>query len=265
MLAQQRQTIIVDEVRRTGALRVGDLVEMLGVSDMTIRRDLDALARRGLLEKVHGGATAPVEPSTTEPGFAEKSLRERDEKEAIAREAASLVRPGAAIGVSAGSTTWVLAHFLRSVPDLTVVTNSVHVSNVFHEAGHAGQTVVLTGGIRTPSDALVGPIAVSALRSLHLDTVFMGVHGMDTRSGFTTPNLMEAEVDRALVSAGRKLVVCADHTKWGLVGISTFAHLDDADVLVTDGEIDGRVRTTLSEHVGDLIVADSAEPATEST
>lgn len=196
MLVRQRQAIIVEEVRRLGALRVSDLVDMLGVSDMTIRRDLDTLARQGLVEKVHGGATAPADPATTEPGFAEKSLRDRDEKEAITREAARLVRPGAAIGLSAGSTTWMLAHCLRTIPDLTVVTNSIHVSNVFHEAGHPGQTVVLTGGIRTPSDALVGPIAVGTLRTLHLDAVFMGVHGMDVGSGFTTPNLMESETDQ---------------------------------------------------------------------
>lgn len=262
MLAQQRQAIIVDEVRRLGALRVSDLVEMLGVSDMTVRRDLDALARQGLVDKVHGGATAPADPSTTEPGFAEKSLRERGEKEAIAREAARLVRPGAAIGLSAGTTTWVLARYLRTIPDLTVVTNSIHVSDVFHEAGHPGQTVVVTGGIRTPSDALVGPIAVSTLRSLHLDAVFMGVHGMDARSGFTTPNLMEAETDQALVAAARKLVIVADRTKWGIVGISTFAALSDAHVLLTDGDIDEHARAALSEQVGELVVAERVEPAT---
>lgn len=259
MLVRQRQSIIAEEVRRLGALRVSDLVDMLGVSDMTIRRDLDALARQGLVEKVHGGATAPTDPATTEPGFAEKSLRDRDEKEMIAREAARLVRPGAAIGLSAGTTTWVLAHHLRAIPDLTVVTNSTHVSDALHESGghtgHNGQTVVLTGGIRTPSDALVGPIAVNALRSLHLDTVFMGVHGMDARSGFTTPNLMESDTDEALVAAARKLVVVADHTKWGLLGISTFARLCDAHVLVTDNGLCESARVSLAEQVGELIVA----------
>lgn len=262
MLVRQRQAIIVEEVRRLGALRVSDLVDMLGVSDMTIRRDLDTLARQGLVEKVHGGATAPADPATTEPGFAEKSLRDRDEKEAITREAARLVRPGAAIGLSAGSTTWMLAHYLRDIPDLTVVTNSIHVSNVFHEAGHPGQTVVLTGGIRTPSDALVGPIAVGTLRTLHLDAVFMGVHGMDVGSGFTTPNLMESETDQALVAAARKLIVVADRTKWGIVGISTFAQLTDAHVLVTDGGIDEQARAALADRVGELVVAGQAEPAT---
>jgi DeoR/GlpR family transcriptional regulator of sugar metabolism len=86
-------------------------------------------------------------------------------------------------------------------------------------AGTARQTVVLAGGVRTPSDALVGPVTISALRQLHLDVVFLGVHGMDPHRGFTTPNLLEADVDRAFVDAAQRLVVIADHTKWGVVGL----------------------------------------------
>ena len=96
--------------------------------------------------------------------------------------------------------------------------------------------MVLTGGVRTPSDALVGPVAVNALRQLHLDIVFMGVHGMDVRSGFTTPNLLEADANRAFADASRQHEVIADHTKWGVLGISTIAALEDADLLVTDDE-----------------------------
>ena len=120
------------------------------------------------------------------------------------------------------------------MPDLTIVT--------VVRAGCRGplprrrpdQTIILTGGVRTPSDALVGPFAVAALRTIHLDQVFMGVHGMDPHSGFTTPNVLEAETDRALVEAARRLVVLADHTKWGVIGISTIARLDQADVVVTE-------------------------------
>ena len=83
--------------------------------------------------------------------------------------------------------------------------------------------MILIGGERTPSDALVGPIATAALKQLHLDLLFLGVHGMDADAGFTTPNLLEAETDRAFVAASRKVVVLADHTKWGTQGISTIA------------------------------------------
>ncbi|GLX97994.1 DeoR/GlpR family DNA-binding transcription regulator [Herbidospora sp. NBRC 101105] len=258
MLAQQRQQAILERVRRTGGVRVADLVRDLGVSDMTIRRDLEALADRGLIEKVHGGATVAGPGSTEEPGFAAKSVRQQPEKEAISRAAAHLVRPGSAVALSAGTTTWTFAHHLVDVPDLTLITNSVRVAEVFHRSGRPGQTVVLVGGVRTPSDALVGPIAVQAIRSLNVDTLVLGVHGMNARAGFTTPNLLEAETDRELVAAAQQLVVLADHTKWGTVGISTIARLDRADVLVTDSGLDKEARDELAGHVGELIVAEPA-------
>ncbi|HEX8626855.1 MAG TPA: DeoR/GlpR family DNA-binding transcription regulator, partial [Catenuloplanes sp.] len=227
MLAQQRQAAILDRVRAAGGVRVSELATEYGVSDMTIRRDLEALADRGLLAKVHGGATTVVPGSAHEPGFAAKSIRQRAEKAAIAAHAATLVSPGDAIALSAGTTTAELAHRLVDVPRLTVVTNSIPVADVFYRGGRADQTVVLTGGVRTPSDALVGPVAVAAVRALHLDLLFLGVHGMSERAGYTTPNLMEADTNRALVAAAERLVVLADHTKWGTVGISSMARLDE--------------------------------------
>ncbi|WP_370968795.1 DeoR/GlpR family DNA-binding transcription regulator [Amycolatopsis sp. cg9] len=259
MLARQRQAVILEEARRTGAVRVSDLVTRLGVSDMTVRRDLDVLAGRGLVEKVYGGATSIVGKSTDEPGFEAKSVRQRAQKEAIAELAATLVRPGTAIGISAGTTTWTLARALDAIPGLTIVTNSIQVADVLRGSTQPDRTVVLTGGVRTPSDALVGPVAVHSLRSLHLDVVFLGVHGMADGPGFTTPNLTESETDRALVEAGRKLVVLADHTKWGTVGISTIADLDEADVVVTDDGIPDDAKETLAERAGELMIAETAE------
>jgi DeoR/GlpR family transcriptional regulator of sugar metabolism len=259
VLARQRQALILEEARRTGAVRVSDLVTRLGVSDMTVRRDLDVLSGRGLVEKVYGGATSIVGKSTDEPGFEAKSVRQRTQKEAIAALAAGLVRPGTAIGISAGTTTWTLARALDAVPGLTIVTNSIQVADVLRGSGQTERTVVLTGGVRTPSDALVGPVAVASLRTLHLDVVFLGVHGMADGPGFTTPNLTESETDRALVESGRKLVVLADHTKWGTVGISTIADLNEADVVVSDDGLPEQARETLMEQAGELMVAETAE------
>ena len=133
VLAPQRQAHILEVVRRAGGVRVSEIVRALGVSDMTVRRDLEALAARGLLAKVHGGATAILTPSTHEPGFAAKSTRQRVEKEAIAAQAATLVNPGTAIAISAGTTTYALTRWLVDVPGLTVVTNSVQVADLFHQ------------------------------------------------------------------------------------------------------------------------------------
>jgi DeoR/GlpR family transcriptional regulator of sugar metabolism len=258
MLAPQRQAAILDRVRAAGGVRVGELATDFGVSDMTIRRDLEALAERGLLAKVYGGATTVAAKSTDEPGFTAKSGRQHAEKVAIALAAAELVTPGDAIALSAGTTTVELAQRLLDVPDLTIVTNSIPAADVFYRAGRA-DSVVLTGGVRTPSDALVGPVAVATIRSLHLDVLFLGVHGMSERAGFTTPNLMEAETDRAMVGAARRLVVLADHTKWGTVGLSTIARLSDADVLITDSSLPDEVRKQLAEEVGELVTVDPDE------
>ena len=257
MLARQRQEVILEQVRSTGGARVSDLVDSLGVSDMTVRRDIEALARRGLVARVHGGATAVAARSAEEPGFAAKSSLQTAQKEAIARAAAALVEPGASVAVSGGTTTYAVARELRQVPDLTVVTNSVPVAELLHrellEPG--GPTVVLTGGERTPSDALVGPVAVAALRTLHVDWLFLGVHGVDGRAGFTTPNLVEAETNRALIASARRIVVTADSTKWGVVGLSSIARLDEVDVLVTDDGLEPDAARCARSRVGRLVLA----------
>lgn len=256
MLAAERRAHIMVHLERDGTVRVSDLVSLLGVSDMTVRRDLEVLQGHGVLDKVHGGAVVRAEPSALEPGFEVKSARQTDQKESIALRAAALVAPGSAIAISAGTTTYTLARHLVSIPGLTVVTNSVWVADVLHRSGNTTLTVLLTGGLRTPSDALVGPIAISALRSLHLDAVFMGVHGMDARAGFSTPNLLEAETNRAMVSSGRRLLVLADSTKWGVVGLSSMAALEEASTVISDVGLSSQARMALTEQVDEVILVD---------
>jgi DeoR/GlpR family transcriptional regulator of sugar metabolism len=195
-----------------------------------------------------------VERAADEPGFAAKSMRELPEKEAMGAAAAALVTPGTAVAVTAGTTTWTLARHLGQVPSLTVVTNSIPVADVMWRTGRSDLNVVLTGGLRTPSDALVGPVTSATIRSLHVDLLFMGVHGMAERGGFSTPNLMEAEVNRAFVASARRLVVVADHTKWGVTGLSTMAELEEADVLVTDDGLGSGPRKLLEQRIGEVIV-----------
>ncbi|MGW7518519.1 DeoR/GlpR family DNA-binding transcription regulator [Streptomyces sp. NPDC054796] len=271
LLAEQRRALILEEVRRRGGARVNELTRKLNVSDMTVRRDLDALARQGALEKVHGGAVPVAEASTHEPGFEAKSSLELTAKEDIARAAAAMVQPGSAIALSGGTTTYALAQHLIDVPDLTVVTNSVRVADVFHTAQRAGSavrnprpgaaTVVLTGGVRTPSDSLVGPVADAAIRSLHFDVLFLGVHGISVEAGLSTPNLAEAETNRRFVGSARRVVVVADHTKWGTVGLSSFATLDQVDTFVTDGGLPEAERAEIEERLPGFVVAGVSDPA----
>lgn len=255
VLAQQRQSAILEQVTQHGGVRVADLVRGFGVSDMTIRRDIEVLAERGLVAKVHGGAVA-LDRATDEPGYAAKSTQQRAEKLAIARAAAALVQPGQAIGMSAGTTTAAMARELVGIPELTVVTNSIPVADAFYQGRRPDQTVVLSGGTRTPSDALVGLVAHESLSQVNLDVLFLGVHGMHARTGFTTPNLAEADINRALLATARQVVVLADHTKWDLIGIATVAPLSAAHVLVSDAGLDGEAVAILREHVGELILAE---------
>lgn len=252
MLARQRHDLILDAVRRQGSVRVRELSELLNVSDMTVRRDLDILATKRLVDKVHGGATRVGNQSSNEPGFETKQRQQQAEKERIGAAAARMVSPGSAIGLTAGTTTWCMAKFLINVPNLTVVTNSSSVANMLHAADRSDRTVVLTGGVRTPSDALVGPIALGALARLHVDVVFMGVHGMDETMGYSTPNIAEAELNVAFLRAAERAVVVADHTKWGTRGLAQIATLDVADVVISDRELSTAAVQAFTDHDTEL-------------
>ncbi len=260
VLVAERRARIVAEVGRRGAASIAELADELGVSAMTVRRDIEALADDGALDKVRGGATTRRERGSAghERAFEARTQQQVAQKRAIARRAAELVAPGMAVGLSGGTTAWVLAQELRGVPDLTVVTNSLPVADVFRRPDRADepytQSVVLTGGVRTPSDALVGPVAVRSLEHLHLDVAFLGVHGVDLHAGLTTPNLLEAETDRALLAAGEEAVVLADHTKWGVVGLTTIVDLHEVRRLVTDDGLADEARELLAGQVGDLWV-----------
>ncbi|MEV7780192.1 DeoR/GlpR family DNA-binding transcription regulator [Kitasatospora sp. NPDC088351] len=257
-LAGQRRVQILDLVRAQGGVRVTELVRDLGVSDMTVRRDLDALARRGLIHKVHGGAVKVDAPLSGEPGFETKASWQLPAKEAIARAAAGLVPPGSAVGLAAGTTTHAVARHLRAVEGLTVVTNSLRIADVLEQPAEDGTppsaTVIRTGGVRTPSDGLVGPVADQAIRSLHVNVLILGCHGLSPATGLTTPNLAEAETNRTFLQSARRVVVAADHTKWNAVGLASFATLDQIDVLVTDDALPDEDREAAARLVGELIV-----------
>ncbi|MEV4556757.1 DeoR/GlpR family DNA-binding transcription regulator [Kitasatospora sp. NPDC049285] len=260
LLGPQRRTLILDLVRRTGAVRVAELVEQFGVSDMTIRRDLDELARAGEVEKIYGGAVA-AGARAEEPGFEAKAQRASGAKAALAAAAAALVEPGSVVAISAGSTAYAVAGRLLEVRGLTVVTNSLPVAELLreHEARNpgTGPALLLTGGTPTPSAALVGPLADQAIRSLYVDVLVIGAHGVSERTGLTTPNLAEAQTNRALIAAAGRVVAVADHSKWGVVGLSAFAALNEVDCFVTDSGLDEPARAVLGEQVGRLIVADA--------
>lgn len=262
MLATQRQERILAAVRAHGAARVADLVESLDVSDMTVRRDIAELARAGLVRRVHGGAVAPEVPGrpTDEPGFEAKRGWASAEKMAIAQAALDAVEAGQAIAMSAGTTTFLLAELVAADPGLrplTVVTNGLRIADVLHSA--TGVQVILTGGVRTPSDALVGPVADATLASLRVDRTYLGVHGFDA-SGLSTPNLAEAATDRALMSCAAATTVLADHTKWGVVGLARIVPLDDVETVISDDALSADARRLLTGGATQLQLVPAGPP-----
>lgn len=233
LLALERRERILAHLRIHGSARIVDLAAGLGVSPMTLRRDADQLVDDGAVERVRGGVRIVRPPVVDEPAPLEKAALHREEKARIARAAAALVRPGTAIGIGAGTTTLALARLLAEVPAVTIVTNSPPVALALPEH----EQLVLTGGERTRSAALVGPVANRTADVIGLDQLFLGAHGIDAERGCTAPNFAEAETNRALMSAARSTVVLADASKWGVQGLASFARLDELDAVVSDASL----------------------------
>ena len=247
----------MEELERLESVSVASLSERFGVSDMTIRRDLDVLSSRNMLRKVHGGAVMVAGKAAAEPHFAQKRELHMPEKQAIAREAVGLIGPGDTVAFSAGTTTWTVAAELRSdARDLTFITNSTNIALTLQANGW--EQIVLTGGIfRTPSDALVGPYADRILGTLNADVLFLGVHGIHRGAGLTTPNIAEAETNRCLVEAARRVVVVADSSKLGVVALAEIVPLSRADFLVTDGDAPAEALDAMRLAGIEVIVADT--------
>ena len=262
MLAAERRRAILTALQSGGAVRVCDLAAELSVSEMTVRRDLDVLDSQDFLRKVHGGAVTRHHRGE-EPTSTEKARHMRAEKMAIAEAAAGLVGDGMTIAIGAGTTTTELARVLRARPSIAVITNSITVFDALTaSAGGAaedGPAAYLSGGVRTPSDALVGPIADTALASFRVDATFLGVHGFDVHAGLTSPNIAEAQTNRTLIEIAPRLVVLTDHTKYGEVGTNVFARLDQVHTLVVDDGLDPAEWPTLEARVGALMIVTAGQ------
>ncbi|WP_081709797.1 DeoR/GlpR family DNA-binding transcription regulator [Arthrobacter sp. 35W] len=263
MLAPERQSRILRELQHHEAVRVAELATVLGVSEMTVRRDIEALDTSGLARKIHGGATRLSRLSAVEPGFSSNANREPEAKNAIATAALSLLEPGMTVALTGGTTTYLLATMLHQVDDLTVVTNSLKVAEVIHQQQHSSAPkVIVTGGERTPSEALVGPVARASISRLNTDICFMGVHGIDHERGLTSPNLQEADTNAAFAEATRVLVVLADHSKFNVRSLASIAPLSRVDTIITDDGVDSPTLAMFRPLVNHLLVAN--DPAEES-
>lgn len=227
MSAAHRQNRILAEAEIVGAVRVTALTLMLGVSEPTVRRDLRALQNRGVLTTVRGGAVPRRRPGPETP-------HANPDATLIASVAATLVRPAMAIALNGSALNHALAHALAQVQDLTVVTNSVSTARILSAAPAHRRAVILTGGHRAASGALVGPVAVQALAGLNLDAAFLGVAGIHEEIGYTGRDLLEVATDRAMLTTARHVVILAGETAWGATGLATIAGLCEASTVITD-------------------------------
>lgn len=236
MMIAERRRLILEAARAHGIVSLRDLVDLLGTSEPTVRRDLRAMATQGLLRRTHGGAMLITGPAH-EPTYSEKAAQAGVEKAAIAAAAAALVQPGDSVILGPGTTTLALATQLVAVPELTVVTNSLLVAQALMSAP-AVDVVVTAGSLRRSIHALVGPATENTLAGLRATRVFISGNGLCVERGLTTPNMLVAAADRALAAAGRDVVVLADYTKIGVETMCQTLRLEQMAILITDAHAD---------------------------
>jgi DeoR family transcriptional regulator, aga operon transcriptional repressor len=232
LLNEERRRAILEMLQREGRVLVGPLARRFKTSQVTIRKDLDALESHGLIHRTHGGALPTRHGALEDPSLREKEQLNRDEKLRIAAAAAAMVSEGQVVILDSGTTTTAIARALRRFRNLTIVTNAVNIAT---ELTGSSVEVILTGGtVRANSFSLVGPIAEEALRRLHADILFLGVDGFDVSYGLSTPNLLEAKVNRVMVEVATQTVAACDSSKFGRRSLSLIIPPSAVQHVITD-------------------------------
>src|SRR5579883_1216108 len=235
MLIEERRQHILALVQSQGRVLVNELSESLGISQITIRKDLDYLQAKGLVQRTHGGALPLSAGAMFDPSLQEKMRQHSQEKQRIAVAAAKMVQEGQCIMLDSGTTTTAVAHALRRFTHLTVITNAI---NIAADLAGTDFDVILTGGtLRKNSFSLVGPLAEDVLDEMHADILFLGVDGFDTEIGLTTPNVLEARVNRAMVKAAKKVVAVCDSSKFNRRSLSLIVGTAAIDHVITDSNL----------------------------
>jgi DeoR family transcriptional regulator, aga operon transcriptional repressor len=232
LLNEERRRAILEVVNRDGRALVNELARAFDTSQVTIRKDLEILHADGLIHRTHGGALPSREGALADPTLREKEKLHRKEKLRIAETAAAMVKEGQVVILDSGTTTTAIARALRNFRNLTVVTNAV---NMVAELAGTEVEVILTGGtLRKNSFSLVGPIAEETLQKLTADILFLGVDGFDVKYGLSTPNLLEAKVNRIMVEVSKIAVAVCDASKFGRRSLSLIAPPDAIRHVITD-------------------------------
>jgi len=232
VLNEERRRAILDITNREGRVLVKELARRFSTSQVTIRKDLEVLHAQGFVHRTHGGALPFREGALSDPTLREKEKLYRKEKLHIATAAARMVQEGQVVILDSGTTTTAIARGLRHMQNLTIVTNAV---NIAAELAGTPIEVILTGGtLRKNSFSLVGPIAEDTLRRLNADILFLGVDGFDVHYVLSTPNLLEAKVNRVMVEVAKQTVVVCDSSKFGRRSLSLIVPTAGLHRVITD-------------------------------
>jgi DeoR family transcriptional regulator of aga operon len=222
---------ILTLLSENGSVDVADLAVELGVSEATVRRDLQALASQQLLARAHGGAVVQSTPYELPVRY--RSGHARDEKRRIAGAALERIADGDVVALTGGTTTTEIGRGLAHRTDLSVVTNALNIAAEL--AVRPNVKLIVTGGVsRSASYELVGPLADDTLRKINIDVAFIGVDGVDRDAGLTTQNETEAATNRVLIERSRKAIVVADSSKLGRVVFASICPLSAVAELITD-------------------------------
>jgi DeoR/GlpR family transcriptional regulator of sugar metabolism len=229
---QERRHDILDTMQRTGRVLVADLSHSFGVSEVTIRADLQMLAEQGLLVRTHGGAI-PAGRLSPELSLALRRQQQTLAKDHIGEAGAALIEDGDAVYLDTSSTALAIARHLTHHRHVTVITNSIAIVQELTEYPHLA--VVVPGGrLRSETASLIGVDGLDFVRRFNIQKGFFGAHGITLDEGLTDVSADEADVKRVLVAMCRQVVAVLDATKWGRVGLASFAALDQIDTIITD-------------------------------
>ncbi|RIJ76957.1 DeoR/GlpR transcriptional regulator [Nakamurella silvestris] len=250
MYAAERRQQILEAARTAGRVDVLSLAADLEVTAETIRRDLTALERLGVLRRVHGGAM-PIDRFGFEPDITERESVEAGAKDRIARAALDELPEGGSVILDAGTTTIRLAALLPSEKKLTVVTHALPVATVVSTMPNISLHL-LGGAVRGTTLAAVGDWTTRCLQDVTVDVAFLGTNGI-ADTGLSTPDLAEAAVKRALVGAARRTVLLADHTKFGRREFARVVGLEEIDTVITDTDLDDEMYESI-EACGPTVV-----------
>lgn len=235
MLSEERRREILELLQTEGRVLVSDLAKHFRTSLITIRKDLEFLHGEGQLERTHGGALPIRIGAMKDSTLHEKERMHRQEKLRIAAAAAQMIRQGQVVILDSGTTTTAIARACKHFKSLTIITNA---TNIAAELADTPIEVILTGGVlRKNSFSLVGPLAEESFRKLNADLLFLAVDGFDVRYGLTTPNLLEARVNRAMAESARRTVVVSDSSKFGKRSLSLIMPTSSVHETITDKNI----------------------------